>query len=78
MSPHMNKVFSIVRKIYVRSSTNQLKEICANNAIWEIFMGVTLQVASYHNQDHSENIGNYQESNAKNRETIIPGDGTID
>ena len=42
---HMEKVFSIVRQIYGRSPTGQMKDLDVHTAICCIFMSVTLQAA---------------------------------
>ena len=53
--PHMNKVYSIVRKIYGRSLTDDMDDLDVNTAIWGIFMNVTLQAAVHLGQDFFEN-----------------------
>ena len=55
--PHMEKVFSIVRKIYHRRSTDNLDDFDVNTATWGIFMNTTLQAAVHPGQDFSENLG---------------------
>ena len=47
----MNKVYSIVRKIYGRSLTDDMDDLDVNTAIWGIFMNVTLQAAVHLGQD---------------------------
>ena len=54
--PHMEKVFSIVRKIYDRKPTDNLKDLDVNPAIWCIFMSVTLQAAVHLGRDFSLNL----------------------
>ena len=54
--PHMEKVFSIVRKIYHRSSTDNLDDFDVNTATWGIFMNTTLQAAVHLGQDDMENL----------------------
>ena len=54
--PHMEKVFSIVRKIYDRKPTDNLKDLDVNTAIWCIFMSVTLQAAVHLGRDYSLNL----------------------
>ena len=51
--PHMEKVFSIVRKIYDRKPTDDLKDLDVNPAIWGFFMSVTLQAAVHLGRDGS-------------------------
>ena len=54
--PHMNKVHSIVQKMYGRSSTDELNDLDVNTAVWGIFMNVTLEAAVHLDQDHMENL----------------------
>ena len=51
--PHMEKVFSIVRKIYDRKPTDDMKYLDVNTAIWSTFMSVTLQAAVHLGPDCS-------------------------
>ena len=53
--PRMEKVYSIFRKIYDRSHTDNLNDLDVNIAIWDIFMNTTLQ-AAVHGQDYMENL----------------------
>ena len=52
----MEKVYSIVRKVYGRSPTDEMNDLDVNNAIWCIFINVTLQVAVNLGQDFMENL----------------------
>ena len=61
----MEKVYSIVRKIYGRSPTDDLNDLDANTAVWSLIMNVTLQ-ATVH-------LGR-QESTPEVCATIIPSD----
>ena len=54
--PHMGKVFSIVRKIYDRKPTDNLKDLDVNTAIWGISMSVTLHAAVHLGRDYSINL----------------------
>ena len=54
--PHMNEVYSIVRKIYGRSPTDDMDDLDVNTAIWGIFMNVTLQAAVHLGQDNEERL----------------------
>ena len=53
---HMARVFSIVRQAYYRSSTDSMKDLDVNTAIWSIFMSVTLQAAVHLGKDYTENL----------------------
>ena len=53
--PHMEKVYSIVRQIYGRSPTDDLNDLDENNALWGIFMNVTLQAAVHLGRDYMVN-----------------------
>ena len=50
------KVYSIVRQVYGRSPTDDLNDLLENNAIWGIFMNVTLQAAVHLGRDYMENL----------------------
>ena len=54
--PHMEKVYSIVRKIYGRSRMDDLDDLDVNTAVWGIFMNVTLQAAVHLGQDYMQNL----------------------
>ena len=54
--PHMNEVYSIVRKIYGRSPTDDVDDLDVNTAIWGILVTVTLQAAVHLGQGHGENL----------------------
>ena len=51
----MEKVFSIVRQTYGRSSMDPMKDFDVNTAIWWVWMSVTLQAAVHLGNDHTEN-----------------------
>ena len=53
---HMENVFSIVRQIYGRSPTDDLNDLDENNAMWGIFMNVTLQAAVHLGRDYEANL----------------------
>ena len=50
---HMEKVFSIIRKIYDPKPTDDLKDLDVNTAIWCEVMSVTLQAAVHLGRDYS-------------------------
>ena len=54
--PRMEKVHSIVRQMYGRSPTDDLNDLDEKNAIWCIFMNVTLQAVVYFGRDYMENL----------------------
>ena len=54
--PHMEKVFSIVRRTYDRKPTDNLKDLDVNTAMWCKLMSVTLKAAVHLGQDYSQNI----------------------
>ena len=54
--PHMEKDFSIARKIYDRKPTDNLKDLDVNPAIWGILISVTLQAAVHLGRDYSLNL----------------------
>ena len=54
--PHMGKVYSIVRKIYGRSPTDNLNDLDVITAPWGIFMNVTLQAAVHLGPVFIENL----------------------
>ena len=60
MSPasvsHMEKIYSMVRKVHGRSPTDELNGLDVNNAVWCIFMNVTLQVAVHLGRDYVWNL----------------------
>ena len=60
MSPavvlHMEKVHLIVRQNYGRSPTDELNDLDVNNAVWSIFMNVTLHAAVHLGRDYVENL----------------------
>ena len=56
------EVYSIVRKIYGRSPTDDLNDLDVNTAVWSTFMNVTLQAAVHLGRDYKEIFTIYQES----------------
>ena len=54
--PHMEKVYSIIQKVYGRSPTDELNDFDVNNAAWSIFMNVTVQPAVHLGRDSLENL----------------------
>ena len=60
--PHMDKVFSIVRKNLDRKPTDNLKGFDVNPAIWGKCMSVTLQAAVHLGRDYSIEFTIRQES----------------
>ena len=52
----MKKVYSIVRQNYGRSPTDDLNDLDVTNAIWSIFLNVTVQAAVHLGQDYMENL----------------------
>ena len=54
--PHMENVCSIVRQIFGRSPTDDVNDLDVNNAVWGIFMNVTLQAAVHLGRDYMENL----------------------
>ena len=53
----MDKVCSIVRKIYGRSPTDDLIDLDVNIAVWGIFMNVTLQAGVDLGRDTMKKLG---------------------
>ena len=72
--PHMEKVFSIVRKIYDRKPTDDLKDLDVNTAICGIFMSVTLQAAVHLGRDYSLNLRSVKNQSSKSMEQLIISD----
>ena len=69
--PHMEKVFSIVRKIYDRKPTDNLKDLDVNTAIWCRFMSVTLQAAVHLGRDYSLNSRSVKNQSSKCMEHLF-------
>ena len=65
------KVFSIVRKIYDRKRTDNLKDLDVNTAIWCIFMSVTLQAAVHLGRDYSQNLRSIKNQTSKSVEQLF-------
>ena len=63
--PHMEKVFSTIRKIYDRKPTDDLKDLDVNTAIWCIFISVTLQAAVHLGRDNSQNPRSIKNQSSK-------------
>ena len=72
----MEKVFSIVRKRYGLSPTDQMKNFDGNTTIWGISMSVTLQAAVHLGIDYKFTI--YQESTLEIFETVMSSDSEVD
>ena len=68
---HMEKVFSIVRKIYDRKPTDHLKDLGVNPAIGDIFMSVTLQAALHLERDYSWNLRSVKTQSSKSVEQLF-------
>ena len=76
--PHIDEVYSIVRKIYGRSPTGNLNDIDVNTAVWEKFLSVTLQAAVHSwSRLHGE-FTIYQESTLEVCKKVIPSDWKVD
>ena len=69
--PHTVKVFSIVRKIYDRKPTDNLKDLDVNTSIWGIFMSVTLQAAVHRGRDDSLNLRSVKNESSKSVEHLF-------
>ena len=54
--PHTEKDYSIVLHIHGRSLTDDLDDLDVNNALWSIFMNVTLQAAVHLGRDKMEKL----------------------
>ena len=64
-APHMDKVFSIQRKIYDWKPTDNLKDFDVNTAIWSILMSITLQAAVHLGRDYSQNLRSFKNQSSK-------------
>ena len=62
---HIEKVFSVVRKIYDRKPTDKLKDLDVNTAIWDVFMSVTLQAAVHLGRNYSINLRSVKNQSSK-------------
>ena len=60
---HMKKVFSILRKRYGLSPTDQMKGFNVNTAVGCIFMSVTFQAAVHLGKDYTENLRSSKKRN---------------
>ena len=69
--PHIEKVFSIVRKIYDRKPTDDLKDLDVNTAIWGMFMSVTLQAAVHLGRDYPLNFRSVLNQSSKSVEQLF-------
>ena len=67
----MEKVFSIVRKIYDRKPTDNLKFLYVNTAILGTFMSVTLQAAVHFGRDYSLNLRSVKNQSSKSVEHLF-------
>ena len=54
--PHMDQVYSIVRKFCGRSPTDDLNDFDVNAAVWVKFINVTLQAAVHLGRDNMEKL----------------------
>ena len=54
--PHMESVYSIVRKNNDRDPTDSLADLNVNTALWGFLMNVTLQAAVHLGRDYMENL----------------------
>ena len=52
----MEKVFSIIRNTYDRKTTDEMKDLDVNAAIWGIFMSFTLLAAVHLGTKYTENL----------------------
>ena len=57
---HMEKVFSIVRQKYGRSSTDPMKDFDVNTTVWGTSMSVTLQAAVHLGKHYTKNLRSAQ------------------
>ena len=69
--PHMEKVFSIERKIYDRRPTDKLKDLDVNTASCGVFMSVTLQAVVHLGRDHSLNLRSVKNQSSKSVEQLF-------
>ena len=69
--PHMEKVFSIVRKVDDRKPTDKLKDLDVDTAIWCIFMSVTLQAAVHFGRHYSMNLRSGKIQSSKSVEHLF-------
>ena len=68
---HTEQVFSIVRKIYDRKPTDDLKDLDVNTAIWGVFMSVTLQAVVPLGPDYSLNLRYVKNQSSKSVEQLF-------
>ena len=69
--PHMEKVFSIVRKINDRKPTDDLDDLEVNAAIWGVFMSVTLQAAVHLGRDCLQNLRSVKNQSSKSVDQLF-------
>ena len=69
--PHMERVFSIVRKTCDQKPTEDLKDLDVNTTIWGVFMSVTLQAAIHLGQDCSMNLRSVKNQSSKSVEQLF-------
>ena len=81
MSPpsvdHMEKVFSIQRKIPDRKPTDDLKDLDVNTAIWGTFMPVTLQAAVHLGRDCMKNLRSVKNQSSKSVNHLFQTTGKL-
>ena len=69
--PHMEKVFSIVRKIDDQKPTDDLNDFDVDTAIWCIFMSLTLQAAVHLGRYYSLNLRSAKNQLSKSAEQLF-------
>ena len=69
--PHVEKVFSIVRKINDRKPTDDLDDLDVNAAIWGVFMSVTLQAAVHLGRDCLQNLRSVKNQSSKSVDQLF-------
>ena len=74
--PHVDTVFSIVRKIYGREPTDNKEDLDVNAATWGIFLNTALQAAVHLGQDYGE-FTICQESSLEVCETVFNETGIL-
>ena len=68
---HLEKVFSIVRRRFGLSPTDQMKVFDVNTAIWCVFISVTLQAAVHLGKDYTESLRSTKEQPLKSSRQLI-------
>ena len=69
--PHMEEVFSIVRRICDREPTDDLQDFDGNTAIWSTCMSVKLQAAVHHGRDYFLNLRPVKNQSSKSVEHFV-------